>query len=146
MTFVLIHTNTTLAQTLTAGQTLTAICKYPKGHAHGIQGTRSGNKPFDKPDDLGEGQITIVWNVGQKHAQIVVQSVGGFPATVTATHVHTSSESVSFLYTYFDGAGLDSLYLKPQYLLSSHHSPGLAADTGGAIVHSMTAKCNISLN
>ncbi len=66
--FGLLHT--------TAAHALTAVCKEPTGRILGVHGTVLGKgKPLDEPDGMKGGMFTIVWERGQKQAQIISKAL-----------------------------------------------------------------------
>ena len=130
----------------TAAHALTAVCKEPTGRIFGIHGTGLGKgKALDEPDGMKGGMFSIVWNSGQKQAQITSQgSGGGEPMTDTGIRVFESDEQVSFLVVYPSSVWLYSLYRKPKLLLMTSHNNGASIDVGGAVVKSFKASCEIS--
>ena len=126
---------------------LTAVCKDPIGRAYGNHGILGQGKVLDEPDDMKGGLFTIIWNEGQNQAQMISQgSGGGSPMTETGFLVFASKEQISFLVTYPSAVWLYSLYSKPKMLLMTTHNNGMSIDTGGAVVKSLKASCEISGN
>ncbi len=127
------------------GDTLTAVCKDPKGRAVGVEGPSGGDKPVDVPEGMRGGQITVVWQVGGNEAQIVAQGAGGgAPQPERALRVHSSDESVTFIVTYPAAVWLYSVFWKPRRLLITQHTNGFFLGSGGAIAKSMEARCEMS--
>ena len=125
--------------------TLTAVCEGPKGHAVGTEGSLYNNKPVDQPDGMRNAKVTIVWDVGQREAQLLVGGPGReFNEPETLLHMQTSKESVSFLITYPAAVWLYSLYPQPKRLLITQHTNGYASDRGGAIAKAMVAACDMT--
>lgn len=131
---------------VTAAHAVTAVCKEPTGRIFGVHGTVLGKgKVLDEPDGMKGGMFTIVWNRGQKQAQITSQgSGGGEPMTDTGIRVFASDEQISFLVVYPSSVWLYSLYRKPKLLLMTAHNNGASIDAGGAVVKSFKASCEIS--
>lgn len=128
------------------GETLTAVCKDPKGRAIGVEGRSGGNKPVDEPDGMRGGQLTLVWEVGKNEAQVVTQGAsGGSPLQEKAIRIHSSEESATFIVTYHAAVWLYSIFQKPRRLLITQHTNGYFLDSDGAIAKSMEARCEISL-
>lgn len=128
------------------GETLTAICKDPKGRAVGVEGPGAGKKPVDQPDGMRGGQVTLIWQVGRDKAQIVAQGTGGGPPqSETGSRVHVSDESATFIVTYRAAVWLYSVFWKANRLLITQHTNGFFLGSGGAIAKSMEAECDISV-
>ena len=126
--------------------TLTAVCKDPSGRAIGIHGNLGGQKPINEPDAMTGGQVTIVWEVGQQKASLVIQgSGGGRPFTQDGFVVYRTDEQVSFLTTFPGAVWLLSFFTNPKRLLISEHSGGRAIDTGGAIAKGYEARCDVAV-
>lgn len=122
---------------------LTAVCKEPRGHVLGVHGVLGKGKPLDSPDGMTGRVFTIVWSRGQEKAQITSQGGGARPLTETGIRAFESDEQVSFLVPYSSAVWLYSLYPIPKILLMTTHNNGMAVDTGGAIVKSFVATCEI---
>src|SRR3989344_2810349 len=130
----------------TAAHAVTAVCKEPTGRIFGIHGTALGKgKALDEPDGMKGVMFTIVWNRGQKQAQITSHGSGGSePMTDTGIRVFESDEQVSFLVVYPSAVWLYSLYRRPKLLLMTVHNNGVSIDVGGAVVKSFKASFEIS--
>ena len=86
---------------LAGAETLTAVCKEPKGRVIGIEGIRGGNKMVDEPESISGGQITLIWEIKKNEAQVVMQgAAGGPPQYERAVRVYSSDEMHTFLVTH----------------------------------------------
>lgn len=127
-------------------ETLTAVCKDPKGRVLGIEGKRGGGKPLDEPANI-RGQFTLIWQVGTDEAQVVSTGGGGpGPLLERARRIHSSDDSVTFVVIYPRGVWLYSVFWKPGRLLLTRHSESYGLDFGGAAVLSMQAACDVTFN
>jgi len=115
-------------------ETLTAVCKEPKGRVIGIEGTGGGNKTVDEPEGMRGGQFTLIWEIGKDEAQVVMQGAGGGPPQYErAVHVHSSGEFDTFLVTYRSAVWVYSIFPKTSRVLMTQHTNGFFLDTGGAL-------------
>ena len=129
---------------LASAETLTAICKEPKGRVIGIEGTKGSNKTVDETEGMRGGQITFTWEVRKDEAQVVVQESGGVPPRYErAVRVYTSDEMHTFLVTYRFAVWVYTIFPKTSLLLMTQHTNELSLDRGGAIAKSMEARCEM---
>lgn len=129
---------------LAAAETLTAVCKEPKGRVIGIEGMRGGNKRVDAPESMPGGQITLIWEIKKDEAQVVMQgAVGGPPQYERAVRVYSSDEMHTFLVTHRFEVWVYSIFPKTSRLLMTEHTDGVSPDRGGAIAKSMEARCEM---
>lgn len=125
------------------GETLTAVCKEPKGRTIGIEGS---GKTVDEPDRLRDGPVTLIWEVGKDQAQMLIQdALGGEPLYERATHVHSSWKFDTFIVAYPLAVWFYSIFPQTNRLLITQHTNGYFLDAGGAIAKSLEARCEISL-
>jgi hypothetical protein len=123
---------------------LTAVCKNPIGRILGIHGTIFKGKTFDEPDAISNATFTLIWKKGEKEAQIISQSTGGgTPATERALLIFDTNEQSTFLVLYESAVWMYSIYPKPKILILTSHNNGMSIDTGGAVVKSFQAKCEV---
>jgi len=131
---------------LAGAETLTAICKEPKGRVIGVEGTKGTNKTVDETEGMRGGKITFTWEVRKNEAQVVVQESGGVPPRYErAVRVYTSDEMHTFLVTYRFAVWVYTIFPKTSLLLMTQHTNELSFDRGGAIAKSMEARCEISV-
>lgn len=75
---------------------------------------------------------------------IVTQSSGGVaPTKEAALLVFDSDDQLTFLVLYESAVWLYSIYPQRQVLIMSSHNNGVSIDTGGAVVKSYQANCDI---
>jgi len=135
-----------VSDTQRAARTLTAICRNPAGRIYGQDGTLGGNSFVNAEDGIRDGLFTFTWSVGEDTAQIIWQGRTGTPRRETGFVVHTSDEQISLFVHYPAAAWLYSLFPKPGLLLMSKHTNGVGMDSGGAVVTSLMAKCDFSID
>ena len=123
---------------------ITAVCKNPTGRILGIHGKAFGGKEFDEPDGITQATFTLIWKQGAKEAQLVSQSSGGgTPETTKPLLIFDTDEQLTFVVLYESAVWFYSLYLGPRALIMTSHNNGASIDSGGAVVKSYVAKCEI---
>jgi hypothetical protein len=123
---------------------ITAVCKNPTGRMFGIHGKAFGGKQFDEADAISQATFTLIWKPGTKEAQLVSQSSGGgTPATTKPLLIFDSDEQLTFLVLYESAVWFYSLYVGPRALIMTSHNNGASIDSGGAVVKSYIAACEI---
>ena len=123
---------------------LTAVCKNATGRMFGIHGAALGGKSFDVADAISKATFTLLWTKGEKEARIVTQSTGGgAPITEHAFLVFNTDEQVTFLVPFESSIWFYSIYPGPKALIMTAHNNGAAVDSGGAVVKSYIAQCEI---
>ena len=131
---------------LASAETLTAVCKEPKGRVIGNEGPSGSNKTVDQAEGMRGGQITFIWEIGKDEAQVVVQAGGGEPLQhERAIRVYSSDEMHTFLATYRFAVWVYSIFPKTSRLLMTQHTNQFSPDRGGAIAKSMEARCEMSV-
>lgn len=125
-------------------QALTAVCKDATGRIAGIHGKALGGKSFDEPDGIKDAIFTLTWSPGQPQAQLVSQSSGGgTPETTKPLLIFDTKEQLTFVVLYESAVWFYSLYVGPKVMLMTSHNDGASIDTGGAVVKTFIAKCEI---
>ena len=133
-----------LAALSSPASALTAVCKNPAGRIAGIHGNAFGGKAFDEADGISQATFTLIWKPGEKHAQLVSESSGGKnPETTKPTLIFESAEQQTFVVLYESAVWLYSLYPGPKILILTSHNNGASTDSGGAVVKSFIAKCEL---
>lgn len=128
----------------TPASALTAVCKNPVGRISGVHGSALGGKPFDEPDAISNAAFTFLWTEGERKATIVTQSSGGVsPTKEDALLVLDSDDQLTFLVLYESAVWLYSIYPQRQVLIMTSHNNGVSIDTGGAVVKSYQATCEM---
>jgi hypothetical protein len=123
---------------------LTAVCRNPTGRILGIHGKALGGKEFDEPDGISQATFTLIWKPGTKEAQLVSQrSGGGAPETTKPLLIFDTDEQLTFVVLYESAVWFYSLYVGPKALIMTSHNNGASIDSGGAVVKSFIAKCEI---
>jgi hypothetical protein len=131
---------------LAGAETLTAICKEPKGRVIGIEGMRGGNKAVDEPESMPGGKITLIWEMKKDEAQVVMQGAGGGPPQYErAVRAYSSDEIHTFLVTHRFEVWTYSIFPKTSRMLMTEHTDGVSPDRGGAIAKSMEARCEMNV-
>jgi hypothetical protein len=125
-------------------ESITAVCKSPVGRIYGQLGELSKNEPVDSVDSMKDGLVTIHYDVGNQEAQIIVLvREGEEPFSDRGIRVLSTEEQLTFLIRYPEAVWIYSLFLVPKLLLISSHSNGITG--GGAMIKSLKAKCEISI-
>jgi hypothetical protein len=128
----------------TPAHALTAVCKNPVGRISGVHGKAAGGKSFDEPDAISNATFTFLWNRGESEATIVSQSSGGSASTKeTALLIFDSDEQLTFLVVYESAVWIYSVYPLRKMVLMTSHNNGVSVDSGGAVVKSYQATCDI---
>jgi hypothetical protein len=123
---------------------LTAVCKNPTGRMFGVHGTALEGKPFDTPDAVSNATFTVLWNKGEQDATIVTESSGGrAPRREKALLIFETDEQLTFLVLYESAVWLYSVYPGPKMFIMTSHNNGASIDSGGAVVKSYQARCEI---
>jgi hypothetical protein len=126
------------------GNALTAVCKNPTGRIFGVHGITFEGKAFDEADGISGATFTVLWKPSEKEAQIVSQNAGGgTPSTARALLVYETEEQITFLVLYESAVWFYSIYPGPKALIMTSHNNGMAIDSGGAVVKSYLARCDI---
>lgn len=135
----LLFAATVLCTTVAHSQTLTAVCKSPKGTT-----VVAGDKLVSEPDGFGDGVFTYSWKQGSKTATIISQSgvaAGGVPSTEDATAVEGEG-FVTFVVRYDRAVWIHSLYPQRRVVLMSRHVNSLTR--GAAVGGLYTATCSMA--
>jgi hypothetical protein len=128
----------------TPAHALTAVCKNPVGRISGVHGTALGGKSFDEADAISNATFTFLWNRGESEATIVSQSSGGSASTKEAALlIFDSEEQLTFLVVYESAVWIYSVYPLRKMVLMTSHNNGVSIDSGGAVVKSYQATCDI---
>ena len=123
---------------------LTAVCKNATGHIMGVHGKALGGKTFDEPDGISNATFTVLWNRGDTEAKIVTQSSGGgAPTAERALRVFETDEQLTFIVFYESAVWFYSIFPGPRVLLMTSHNNGASIDSGGAVMKSFQADCEI---
>jgi hypothetical protein len=123
---------------------LTAVCNNATGRIFGIHGKALGGKAFDEPDAISKATFTLLWKKGEREATIVTQSSGGgAPTSERALMVFDTNEQFTFVVLYESAVWFYSIYPGPKVLMMTSHNNGASIDSGGAVVKSYQARCEI---
>lgn len=123
---------------------ITAVCTDAKGRISGIHGKAFGGKEFDETDGISKATFTLIWNSGEKEARIVSQNAGGgTPTTEHGLLVFDTDEQLTFIVLYESAIWFYSFFPGSKALIMTSHNNGVSIDSGGAVVKSFLARCEI---